>query len=266
MNQPLISIVIPVYNAASVISDTIQSVLNQTYKNIELILVDDHSTDNSCELISSLINKYKDENHSSNHNDHKNQRVIRLIKTSKNHGAYYVRNLGVDAAKGRFLCYLDADDLWLPDKLENQVRFMLKKHIAFSYTSYEYADCNGNPTGKIAACLNTLTFKQALKNTIVFTSTVMFDLSLIDKSLIKMPAIESEDTATWWTILRHGYTAYGIKKVYTLYRRDAGTLSSNKIRCLKRTWNLYHQFLGYGHLKSAYYFGFYVFHATFRRL
>lgn len=258
MSKPLVSVVIPVYNAASIIARTIDTVLNQTYQNIEIILVDDHSTDQSVDIIkdytASLLQKSDI------------TRNIKLIETKKNHGAYYVRNLGSKAAHGRFLCFLDADDLWISTKIEKQVNFMVRTKAAFSFTSYEFADCNGIRTGKIAHVPKKVTYKAALKNTIIFTSTVMFDLSQIDKSLVEMPSIESEDTATWWKILKTGYTAYGMQKVYTLYCRNSGTLSANKLKCIQRTWNLYRKCEGFGVLKSLYYFCFYAIHATVRRI
>ena len=259
MMEPMISVVIPVYNSQSFIKETILTVVNQSFSNWELILVDDKSVDQSVSVIRNTIKELE-----------QNRTIklgqIRLLEEVTNHGAYFVRNLGVDAAKGRYLCYLDADDLWKPEKLEMQLAFMQKNEIAFSFTSYEFADTKGIGTGKVAWVPKELTYKKALKNTIIFTSTVMFDLTKIEKEMIKMPAIGSEDTATWWKILSKGYHAYGIHEVTTLYRRSEGTLSSNKGRGIVRIWNLYRKVAHLNVLKSSYYFCHFAVNATLRRL
>ena len=126
MVKGLVSIVVPVYNAGKWIEDTILSVKSQTYKEWELILVDDQSTDNSVSVMELFAGP-----------------DIRVIKTSRNHGAAYARNLGVSEAAGQFICFIDADDLWSPDKLEKQLQFMKEKDAAFSFTGYEFADASG---------------------------------------------------------------------------------------------------------------------------
>ncbi|MSR89726.1 glycosyltransferase family 2 protein, partial [Patescibacteria group bacterium] len=122
-NNRLVSIVVPVYNAASFIDETIKTVLDQTYTNWELLLVDDKSTDKSVKLIKPYLTKDK---------------RIKLLSNKKNSGAAISRNKGIDAAKGRYIAFLDADDLWLPTKLEKQVAFMQKQDCAFGFTGYEF--------------------------------------------------------------------------------------------------------------------------------
>lgn len=223
--KDLISIIIPVYNASSFLSETINSIQEQTYENWELIFVDDCSNDNSAQIINSYIKK---------------DTRIKYIKMDKNSGPALARNKGIEEAKGNFLCFQDADDLWDNNKLEKQINFMKKQKCAFSYTSYEFADEKGIPTGKKVIAKSKMTYKKNLKNTIISTITVMFNLELIDKKLIKMPnLIYVEDTATWWQILRTGIIAYGIPDVFSYYRRAKNTQSSNKIKTLKKLWYLY---------------------------
>lgn len=249
MKKDLISIVTPVYNAAKFLDDTINSVLNQTYENFELLLVNDCSTDNSVEI----IKKYNDKR-------------IRLINNEVNSGAATSRNNGIKEAHGKYLCFLDADDLWSAVKLEKQLNFMKENDCAFSFTGYEFADEMGRPNGKKVHIPSTINYKQALKNTTIFTSTVMFDMTKISKELIMMPNVKSEDTATWWKILKNNYIAYGLNEILSYYRRSSGTLSSNKIEAIRRIWNLYRNVENLNIFYSFYNFCFYAVNAIRRRI
>lgn len=253
MKKELISIIIPVYNASKFILDTLDSVVNQTYKDWELILVDDLSTDNSCEIIKSY------------QKDHKNL-DIKLIKLKEKGMAAGARNKGIEIAKGRYICFLDADDSWNNSKLEKQLKFMNNKKCAFSYTGYEFADETLKTLGVKVKVPTELTYNQALKNTIIWTTTVMFDTKLISKELIKMPNVKSEDTATWWKILKAGYIAYGLDEILAYYRRSEGTLSSNKIEAIKRIWNLYRNVEHLNIFKSIYCFCFYAINTVKKRI
>lgn len=245
----MISVVIPVYNTAAVIEETIASVLSQTYKDIELILVDDGSKDDSV----AIMRKYESDR-------------VKVVENQGEKCAAAARNLGVSLANGDYITFLDADDLWLPEKLEKQLKFMQEKNAAFSFTSYEFADEQGKGLGKYVVVPDTITYEQALKNTTIFTSTVMFDMSMLTKEDIKMPHVASEDSATWWRLLRNGVKAYGLKDSLTLYRRSAGTLSSNKMVAIKRIWNLYRNVENLSLVKSAWCFCFWALRATLRRL
>lgn len=250
MSEGLISIIVPVYNAGKWIEDTILSVKSQTYKDWEMILVDDGSSDDSVEVINSLATER-----------------IRLIDAgAQNRGAAHARNRGVEEAKGRYICYIDADDLWSPDKLEKQLAFMKENDAAFSFTGYEFADESGVGVQKIVRVPKTITYKKALKNTTIFTSTVMFDMEKLTKDDIMMPEVPSEDTATWWKVLKKIDCAYGLDEQLTLYRRGTGTLSSNKMTAIHRIWNLYRNVEGLGVIYSAYCFVFWAFRALARRM
>ncbi|MBQ7587203.1 MAG: glycosyltransferase family 2 protein [Lachnospiraceae bacterium] len=249
MIKGLVSIVVPVYNAGKWIEDTILSVKSQTYKEWELILVDDLSTDDSVKV----MEQYEGPD-------------IRVIRTSKNHGAAYARNLGISEAGGQYICFIDADDLWAPDKLEKQLSFMKEKEAAFGFTGYEFADESGIGVQKIVRVPQTITYRQALKNTTIFTSTVMFDMEKLDKNDIMMPEVPSEDTATWWKVLKKVDCAYGLDEQLTLYRRGTGTLSSNKMTGVQRIWNLYRNVEGLNVIYSSYCFVFWAFRALLRRM
>lgn len=249
MNNGLVSIIVPVHNAEKFIEDTILSVKSQTYQDWELLLVDDGSGDKSAEQIEKYISN-----------------KIRLISLSKGHGAAYARNAGLAEAKGRYIAFLDADDLWDPEKLSAQLEFCEEKHAGFTFTGYEFANVDGIGVDKIVQIPKRLGYRQALKNTTIFTSTVLFDTTKVPVGLIQMPEVPSEDTATWWQILRSGYTAYGLNRALTLYRRSGGTLSSNKFTAIKRVWNLYRNVEKLNLFYSAYCFCFYAIHAVWRRL
>ena len=248
----MVSIVVPVYNAASYIENTIRMVCQQTYRDWELILVDDASTDDSVKVIEKTIEGMK--------------KRIRLIRKSVNEGAAEARNTGIDASAGRYIAFLDADDLWHPDKLEKQVAFMESTGAAFSFHAYEFGDENGAPTGKIVHVPGKLTYKMALSRTIIFTTTVMFDTHNIDMEIIHMPQVPSEDTATWWRILKSGYVAYGLDENLAIYRRPAKSLSSNKLTALYRIWFLYRNIADLSIPQSLFYFGGWAVRATLRRL
>lgn len=251
--EELISIIVPVYQVENYIAETMECVYGQTYKNWELLLVDDCSGDNSVEII---------ENYASRKGDSR----IRLIRQPSNMGAAKARNRGLVEAAGRYIAYLDADDLWVPEKLERELAYLKEKEAAFVFTGYEFADHNGKGTGKVVRVPESLNYKEALKNTTIFTSTVMFDTEKIRKEMLEMPLIKSEDTALWWRILRSGYIAWGLDENLVKYRRAGTSLSSNKLEAVRRIWMLYRKAEGMGILNSAWHFCFWAVRAVKRRV
>lgn len=249
----LVSIIVPVYNAEKFIRETMDCVVSQTYPEWELLLVEDCSRDKTVDIIEAYIRE-------------SGEKRIRLIRQPENMGAARARNRGLQEAGGRYIAYLDADDLWLPEKLEHELEFMKKKDGAFVFTDYEFADENGKGTGKVVHVPETLNYRQALSNTTIFTSTVMFDTQKISKELLEMPVIKSEDTALWWKVLRNGYTARGLDENLVKYRRPGKSLSSNKLEALRRIWNLYRKAEGMGILNSAWHFCFWAVRAVKRRV
>ena len=251
MEEGLVSVVIPVYNAERFLKDTIKTLNDQTYTNWEAIFVNDCSKDNSVKIIEEEM---------------KNNSRIKLINHEQNSGAAIARNTGTKNASGQYIAFLDADDLWNKEKLEKQLNFIKEKGCAFSFTGYEFANENGIGNGKVVHIPSQMNYKQALKNTTIWTSTVMFDMKKIDKELIKMPDVKSEDSATWWKILKNGYLAYGLNEVLSYYRRTAGTLSSNKLEAVRRIWNLYRNVENLNIFYSFYNFCFYAVNAVRRRV
>ena len=248
----LISIIVPVYNAGAYIRETISMVAAQTYGNWELLLVDDGSEDDSREKIRESMES--------------GDARIRLIEKQQNEGAARARNTGIEASKGRYVAFLDADDLWMPDKLEKELAFMKEKQAAFVFTAYEFGDEDAKRTGKVVNVPPSLTYFKALPRTVIFTTTVMLDMERTGRELIRMPEVKSEDTATWWKILKNGFTAYGLNEVLAVYRRPARSLSSNKLEAIRRIWNLYRKQEKLSLWYSVYNLFFWAVRATMRRL
>ncbi|MCU4840863.1 glycosyltransferase family 2 protein [Bacillus cereus] len=236
--QPLVSIVTPSYNASSFIKETIQSVQSQTYKKWEMIIIDDVSKDNTCELIKEEIKK---------------DDRIRLIELEENGGAAIARNTGINCAEGKYIAFLDSDDLWLPEKLEKQVAFMQNNDLAFSFTSYQIMNQDGILTDKVVHVPDKINYNELLKNTIIGCLTVMLDIEKLGK--VQMPNIRTrQDTATWLKILRQGHYAYGLDEVLSKYRKVENSISSKKFRMAKMNWKLYREIEGLSIPKSAWCF------------
>lgn len=272
--KELVSIIVPVYRAAAYIQETIAMVEKQTWKEWELLLIEDCSPDESAGVIREFWKKGKTGavsrapkgiRSAEEYTASGGQRVVLACKEN-NEGAACARNTGLSMAQGRYIAFLDADDVWHPEKLERELRFMWEKQAGFVFTAYEFGDGQGRPTGKVVHVPERLTYRQALSRTVIFTTTVLFDRQKIPEKLMRMPVVESEDTATWWRILREGYTAYGLDETLAVYRRPAQSLSSNKLTAIRRIWNLYRRQEKLSVPVSARYFVMWAWRATKRRL
>lgn len=249
--KPEVSIVVPVYNAAAYLEQTVEMVRRQTFSDWELLLVDDGSSDASVRIAEELA---------------KADERIRLFVQKQNGGAAKARNAGIREAAGRYLAFLDADDIWQPQKLERELAFLKEKQAAFVCTSYEFGDEEGNGTGKVVHVPPVLTYRKALSRTVIFTTTVLLDLEKLPGELVRMPDVKSEDTATWWQILRAGYAAYGLDENLAVYRRPRQSLSSNKVEAIRRIWYLYRKQEKLPLVPSIWYFCFWAVRATLRRV
>lgn len=249
MNNDLVSIITPVYNAESFLFETINAVVNQTYQNWELILVDDCSTDNSEELIKKLS---EDESR------------IKYIKLLENSGAAVARNTGIANAVGRYIAFLDSDDLWVENKLETQIKFMTDLSVGFTYTNFRLISENGEVIKERINLPEKLNYTGLLKNTAIACSSVIIDRDLIGD--FRMPNVrKGQDTATWLMLLRNHDYAYLVDQVLGSYRQVQNSISSDKLGALKRTWNTYRNIEKLPLIKASYYFIFYVVNAILRR-
>lgn len=221
-DNQLVSAVIPVYNSEKYIAKTINSVLEQTYKNIEIVLVNDCSTDNSAQVIDKYLENKKNAN-----------AIHYLLK--RNFGAAVARNKAIELAKGRYIAFLDSDDLWYPQKIQKQLDLMEKRNAAICYTAIEMIDESGQLIKGKRKVLEQIDYKFLLKNTMLATSTVVIDRMIIGK--FKMPLLRSgQDYATWLLLMRNGTQAYGIDEALVKYRKGLGSLSSKKTRNIKKVW------------------------------
>lgn len=247
MEQGLVSIITPMYNAKQYIEATMESVIAQTYENWEMLIVDDGSTDGS----DSLVEKYQ-----------KKDKRIRYIYQD-NEGVSAARNRGIMDARGEFLAFLDSDDLWYPKKLEKQVALMREKGIGFSYTACDVIDAKGRLTGKIRQVPERLRYENYLNGNVIPCLTVMLDRKQVGK--VEMPKMGHEDYATWLTVMKDLGEAYGINEVLGSYREMKTSLSGNKFKAVKWTWNVYRKSQHLSVWKSAKYLCGHVMQAVRKR-
>lgn len=222
-NQPLVTVVTAAYNCARFIRETVSSVQAQSYQNWEMILVNDCSTDNTLDILNEI--SLSDER-------------VKVISLEENGGAAVARNRALKEAKGKYVAFLDSDDLWLPQKLEKQIAFMEEKDLAFTFTAYETMDEQGDSVGTIVNVPQQIDYKGLLKNTIIGCLTVVINVE--KTGMLQMPNIRTrQDFALWLAVLRRGFIAYGMNEVLARYRKVSGSISSNKWKAAKRNFYIY---------------------------
>lgn len=246
-NKPLVSIITPCFNSMNVIDRTIKSVVCQTIESWELIIIDDHSVDDSIINIQKWCEK---------------DSRIRYLSLPANLGAARARNKGIELAKGHFIAFLDSDDVWYPDKLEKQIRFMLDNNISFSYTAYKKIDIDGNLLG-IINVPQKLAYYDLLKKCEIGCLTAIYDIEKLGK--IYMPDIyKRQDLGLWLKILKKIPYAYGINEVLAGYTVRNDSLSANKKSAALYTWRLYRNVENLPLIISLYYFSFYAINGILR--
>lgn len=222
----MVSIIMPSYNSSCWIKETIACIQAQTYSDWELLITDDASSDNSAEIIQAEAQK---------------DSRIHFYQFEENMGAGKARNNSLSHASGRFISYLDADDLWVTDKLEKQLKYMQEHDLAMCYADYDIVSDNGEFRKSIRVP-DSVTYEQFLRRPLTCTHTVMFDTQKVDKKLLVMPDVRrGQDAAAWLQVLRAGHVGYAMHEPVAKYRRHEGSLSSNKLTAIKRTWYLYRE-------------------------
>ena len=240
MDSDLVSIIMPAYNSERYIGEAIESVLNQSYENWELIIVSDGSTDNTESIIKTYVAITP---------------KISLISLVENMGVHNARNIAIKNAKGRFIAFLDSDDIWTSDKLTKQISYMKENNYSFTYHSYILFDTAMNKDyGKVIKVPNSINYSRLLKGNCTGSCLT----TIIDRRYIRdiyMPNQKHEDYICWLNILKqYNVEAYGLDVVLGYYRVGKISVSSNKLKSAYWTWKVYRESQNMGLLKSLYYF------------
>jgi len=231
--KDLVSIITPVYNAESTLKATLDSIVSQTYKEWELILVNDASSDQSKAIAEPYLKKDK---------------RIKWIDMAQNSGAAKARNFAIDHARGQYIAFLDSDDAWDSNKLEKQLKFMREYAYAFTFTAYR------TTKGRIIKAPTVLSYQELIINNQIGCLTVIVDRRSTGDFL--MPDYrKGQDHLTWLMLMKRGIKAYGLNEVLATYTEgNTNSLSGNKLKAAKRQWFNYRQALGLGFFKSSFYF------------
>lgn len=223
MTEKLISIITPTYNCGKFIARTMDSALAQTYKNWEMIIVDDCSKDNTKEIVEEYM---------------KNDSRIKYHILDKNSGAAVARTTAMKLAEGNYMAFLDSDDIWMPEKLEKQIKWMEENGYDFSCTAYEQIDEEDNLLGKKIKTIKKTDYNRLLLDCPVGNSTVMYNVDKMGK--FEVPDIRKRnDDALWLQMLKKEKYIWGMPDVLMKYRIRQNSISSNKFSVIKYHWILY---------------------------
>lgn len=232
-----VSIIMPAFNCQKFISKSILSVIGQTHKNWELIIVDDRSTDDTVYFINEFA---------------KSDKRICLIINDKNEGAAVCRNKAIEHANGKYIAFLDSDDLWNSDKLEIQITYMEMHSLSFTYSAYEVVDEEGNSLNLLIDPPARLSFEDLLKENQIGCLTAIYNQKVLSKQF--MPLIRRrQDYGLWLDILRITPFAYRVPGVLARYRVRKGSVSSEKLKLLNYNFQLFREHQKFTVLRSLYY-------------
>lgn len=246
---PLVSVITAAYDAEAFIAQTIASVQAQTFGDWELLVVDDASTDRTAEIVATLAAA---------------DPRIRLIRLKRNRGVAAARNTALDAAQGRFVAFLDGDDLWLPQKLERQVAFMQRHNAAVSYTAFRRIDEAGGRVGRLISAPARLGYRDLLQNTAIAALTGMVDTAKTGP--IRMTEAHRDDYILWLSLLKRGFVAHGLQQDLARYRVVRGSLSSKPWRSAAWVWEVYRRVEKLKRVEAAWCMLNYGFRAVLKRL
>ncbi|WP_163398641.1 glycosyltransferase family 2 protein [Flavobacterium fluviatile] len=231
----LVSIITPTYNAEKYIRETLQSVLNQSYQNWEMILADDASTDTTVAIIEEFAQK---------------DNRIRLFKLPENNGNGFARNAALEKASGKYIAYLDADDLWFREKLEKQIQFLKTNNLHFTFSFYDSIDEEGNALNRRVESPNPLTYKQVFFCNYVGNLTAIYDADYFGKIILETSQ-KRQDWRIWLTILEQIKTAKPVPESLAFYRIRKNSVSSSKFKLIKHNFGVYREFHGHNFVFSV---------------
>ena len=228
----------PVYNAGAYLKQSIQSVISQTYQDWELLVVDDCSSDNSALLIQQFVELDK---------------RVKYFKTDKPSGSPTLpRNIGIEKAQGRYIAFLDSDDIWLPHKLEEQLPLFKNDDTVIVYSNYEKITEEGGRNQRLVIAPAQTNYKRLLHGNVIGCLTAVYDTKKVGK--VYFENINHEDYILWLEILKKGFVGRNTETVEALYRVRSQSVSSNKWKALSWQWNIYVNIEKVGYIKAVYYF------------
>lgn len=233
----LVSIVTPAYRAARFIGETIRSVQAQTYRDFEMLVVDDCSPDETAAIVESFT---------------ATDPRIRLLRQPANGGPAAARNRALSEARGRWIAFLDSDDAWLPAKLERQLAFHRARDAKISFTEFRRVDADGSHIGRLIRVRDWLDYDRLLCDTGIATSTVIVDRAKTGRFAMKKTYYD--DYACWLELLRSGGRAVGLHEDLMRYRVLGGSVSRNKLKSARHVWCTYREVERLGLLRSAWSF------------
>jgi teichuronic acid biosynthesis glycosyltransferase TuaG len=235
--MPLVSIITPSWNVEGLIGETIASVQAQSFADWELLIADDCSTDSTAAVI---------ESHAAS------DPRIKLIRQPRNGGPALARQAAIEHAQGRFIAFLDSDDLWLPAKLERQIAFAREHRAALSFTAFRRINEDGSVTGRLISVPASLTYDQLLRNTAIATLTALVDRDIAGPIAMKNEGYD--DFCLWLSILKSGHVAYGLNEDLARYRVRGVSVSSRRMRAAGWVWYIYRNVERLSLVKSAWCF------------
>jgi glycosyltransferase involved in cell wall biosynthesis len=240
--QDLVSIIMPSYNSEKYILESITSIINQSYSNWELLIIDDYSKDKTLNIVSNYC---------------KNDNRIKLYVNEKNLGSAISRNIGIKKSSGRYIAFLDSDDLWHQDKLSKQVNFMRLNKYSFTYSYYSQIDEQGLLLKNINNLPEKVSYISTLKSNKIGCLTAIYDKEFFGK--VYMENLQKrQDLTLWLKLLRENNNAYCCKEILANYRIRKNSLSSNKFKLVKFHWIIYRKIEKQNFINSTYYLLYYM--------
>lgn len=236
MKKPLVSILTPSFNSRKFISDTIQSVQNQTYENWEMIIIDDCSTDETVSIIEKFV---------------MNDSRIVFFQLEKNSGAGIAREMALSKAKGDYIAFLDADDLWKSSKLEKQIQFLKENKLPFTFSFYDCIDESGNPLNRRVEAPKNLSYCQLFFCNYVGNLTGIYSVDYFGKIAISSTR-KRQDWIVWLTILQQIKNAKPVPESLAYYRIRDNSLSASKFDLLKHNFAVYKNFHDFSYFSSLF--------------
>lgn len=247
-NSALVSIIMPAYNASKYIGSAVNSAVAQTYRNWELIIVDDASADNTVPIVQQLVSQ---------------DPRITLLRQPHNQGVAKARNLALSAARGKYIAFLDSDDLWMEDKLEKQIGFMEEEKVLICCSNYLRIDETGKVTGSVQPPAK-FTYKTLLKSNFIGNLTGIYNAEVLGKQYFS--AFKHEDYVAWLALIKKAGSARSLAQTLGSYRVYSNSTSANKIKAISWQWRIYREAETLGLVQSCWLMICYGYHALRKRM